>query len=356
MDVKNDPLNPVALSIEEAEGEIRRLIRDELYRIVPTAKAALDAKAKAIVKRAVISTDDLNLRRVIWQGLLVFYERQYRAIRALSEQDRLLYCALAIMSKWRKNPSTVTQQQMQWSKQTLSLNGVPFTQSAQRGIRLSGVPAQMYAETYFERKVKPVFEQLLKQEPKDPGDISGRNSLRNRAEMEVRYRKNMDSVDNLRNAGHKLVVASSHADCSERCRPWQGRVYSLDGTSGTTPDGRTYIPLETATDIWYTTKAGVRYKNGLLGFNCRHYLVPYGEGRSFPRVDAATEKREYAITVRQRAMERNVRKWRTEAMMRKGSPNGYAAALKRAKAAENEYIAFCRKNERAWYKSRIKII
>lgn len=131
-----------------------------------------------------------------------------------------------------------------------------------------GVAMQKYADDYIRENVRPVLNELARQQAKDPDDVSGRNSLRNRAEMEARYQGHIDNIQRLRDSGARLVVASTHADCSERCRPWQGRVYSLDGTSGTTDDGRKYVPLETATDVWYTTKSGKRYKNGLLGFNC----------------------------------------------------------------------------------------
>lgn len=131
-----------------------------------------------------------------------------------------------------------------------------------------GVPLQTYAKQYTEEKLKPVLDELSTQNALDPDDVSGRNSLRNRAEMEVRYDEHLESISKLKEDGNKLVVASSHTDCSQRCSPWQGRVYSLDGTSGTTPDGRKFVPLEEATDIYYTTKAGRTYKNGLLGFNC----------------------------------------------------------------------------------------
>ena len=115
--------------------------------------------------------------------------------------------------------------------------------------RLMGIPLQKFSQEYIIKNVKPALDRLAEQEAKDPDDISGRNSLRNRAEMEVRYNDNQKSIAELKARGVRLVIASTHADCSERCRRWQGRVYSLDGTSGVTDDGRTYVPLEEATDI-----------------------------------------------------------------------------------------------------------
>jgi len=192
----------------------------------------------------------------------------------------------------------------------------------------------------------------------DPDSARADNSLRNRAEMEVRYAAHQQQIADLRASGVKLVVASSHADCSDRCYEWQGRVYSLDGSSGVTEDGKRYVPLETATDVFYTTKAGKTYKNGLLGFNCRHTLMPYTAGMVIPHVDSETQNRERKINAEQRALEREVRCWRNEALLKKNLPNSrsaYLAARRKAIEARREYEQFSRDNGRAFYPSRIKL-
>lgn len=236
------------------------------------------------------------------------------------------------------------------ARETLARRGVDK-------INLYGVPLQKYSENYIEGNVRPVLDMLAEQFTLDPDDVSGRNSLRNRAEMEVRYHVHLEQIEELRAGGNKLVIASTHSDCSERCAPWQGRVYSLDGTSGVTDDGRKYVPLEQATDIYYTTKAGKTYKNGLLGFNCRHYLVPYQNGYRFPQPDRAEERRQYKITLRQRQLERNVIRWKTVAVESKGiDKKQYAYAREKAIRWNRAYIEFSEKNGRAYYPSRTKII
>ena len=221
-----------------------------------------------------------------------------------------------------------------------------------------GVPMKKYAEDYLRENVRPALDRLCKQQARDPDDVSGRNTLRNRAEMEVRYQGHLDNIQRLRDGGARLVVASTHSDCSERCRPWQGRVYSLDGTSGTTDDGRKYVPLEQATDVGYTTKAGKRYKNGLLGFNCRHYLTAYRSGVSAPRQNPQEEKRQYAITQEQRRLERKVREWKIKALTYKGKADkrGYAEARKKAREWDAAYGEFCMRNNRPIYPSRVRIV
>lgn len=233
---------------------------------------------------------------------------------------------------------------------------------------LYGAPLQKFSQDYINDNVKPVYERLARQYPFDPASVPKDknvfleqvkhiNSLRNRAELEVRYTGHLENIEKLKEQGINLVISSSHADCSERCRPFQNRVYSLNGTSGTAPDGRKYVPLEEATDIYYTTKAGKVWKNGLLGFNCRHYLVPYKDNYKFPKPNVKEERRQYAITEHQRHLERNVRKWRTKAIYEKGTnKQAYQHAKKKAEQWNKRYIDYSKQNGRAYYPSRTKLI
>lgn len=219
-----------------------------------------------------------------------------------------------------------------------------------------GIPNGIYAKDYM-RKVNEVYTRLAKDDALDPDDISGRNSMRNRAEMEVRNDFHQDEIQSLKDKGAKLVVCSTHADCSDRCFKWQGRVYSLDGTSGKTADGHAYVPLETATDVYYTTKAGKTYKNGLLGFNCRHRLYEYVPGMGIPKVSKAEQKKENKINTKQREMERNIREWRMREDLNKAAGNTQATAEAQKKAAEAyaRYKKFSLENGRAYYPDRVKI-
>lgn len=235
---------------------------------------------------------------------------------------------------------------------TVIQDGVEMPLLGQR----QGIPNGIYAKEYM-RKVNDVYARLAKEDATDPDDFSGRNSMRNRAEMEVRNDYHQSEIQGLKDKGAHLVVCSSHADCSDRCFKWQGRVYSLDGTSGKTPDGQEYVPLETATDIYYTTKAGKTYKNGLLGFNCRHRLYEYVPGMGIPKVSKAEQRKENKINTKQREMERNIREWRMREDLNKAAGNTQATAEAQKKAAEAyaRYKKFSLENGRAYYPDRVKI-
>lgn len=317
-----------------------------------TPKPIINRLIIPIIERALAQVTIENLKRAAKISLVRFYNRQYAEISRISPLSLNLIILSGLLAS-----RTITG--LDSRVLALRSNGIFITnnQVTVPTQNLYGVPIQEYMADYIKKNVKPVLDRLSEQRTLDPNDVTGRNSLRNLAEMEVRYNDHLQQIDDLKAAGHKLVIASTHADCSDRCRRWQGRVYSLDGTSGTTDDGRKFVPLEEATNVPYTTKAGVVYMNGLLGFNCRHYLVPYKSGYSFPKPNVEEERKQYKITLKQRAMEREVRRWRTEALTNKGIDNtAYKYAKMKANEWNDAYIQFSRENKRAYYPSRTKIL
>ena len=317
-----------------------------------TPKAAIDKKVFAIIFAEEKEIKIVALAIAARQSLLRFYSDQYDELRRSFGWQLPALAALLLLNGRTLTGGDIrpTKPQTEQAKQILAERGYDAS-------RLTGAPLQKFSRDYMRDNVKPALDRLAAQQARDPDDVSGRNTLRNRAEMEVRYNAHLEQIAALREQGVNLVICSTHADCSERCRPWQGRVYSLDGTRGRTDDGRSYVPLEEATDIYYTTKAGKTYKNGLLGFNCRHFLVPYKSGYRFPKPNAAEERREYEITQEQRRLETVVRKWRTKAVEYKNTDReSYLKARSNAIAANKAYIAFSKQNNRAYYPSRTALL
>lgn len=343
--------------MEEAETKIRQVTKDEFFK--QTRKTAIDRKIYAIIREAMAQIKITDLRRAAEVSLLEFYNRQYRELRRSFSWQLPMVVALALLNGHRTDgtPAQATTREKSAAWRTVEAAGYS-------GARVMGVPMQRFSQDYIRENVQPALDRLAKQYPYDPDSgltpQEHRNSLRNRAEFEVRGQAQQDSIDGFRSRGVKLVICSTHADCSERCRPYQGRVYSLDGTRGRTDDGRDYVPLEEATNNprdSYVTKAGKVWQNGLLGFNCRHFLVEYKSGYHFPKPDVKAERKEYMITETQRRLERNVREWRTRAVEAKGvNPEEYKYARKKAIEWNERYIEYSQKNDRAFYPSRTKIL
>ncbi len=346
MEFADKGLNPQAEALEDAQTRIRIAVRDGW--MSNKAKAVINAEVQRIIRAALKDVKVPDLRDAAYRSLNAFAERQYNMLRQAFGVNPTTFLTMLALA-----PDSGSTPQERASAMSAAADNPQITYET----NARGIPLQEYSQDYIEQKVIPAFDELLKQKALDPDDISGTNSLRNRAEMEVRYAAHTQNIEELRAAGVKLVVASVHADCSDRCYKWQGRIYSLDGTSGTTEDGKPYVPLETATEVYYTTKAGKTYRNGLLGFNCRHYLIPYKPRMVIPHVSRETQQRENAINIRQRELERRVREQREKALIfRNIDRELYLKARRRAIAANKEYMKFSKDNGRAYYPSRVKLL
>lgn len=123
---------------------------------------------------------------------------------------------------------------------------------------------------------------------------------------------------------------------------WQGKVYSRSGES------RKYPPLVEAT--------GYGSGEGLGGWNCRHSFFPFLEGASDPAYTKAELEEmnaprvvyngerltEYEASQKQRAIERNIRRWKREykAMEAAGLDASEAAEkLQKWRRTEEDFLA-----------------
>lgn len=368
MELADRGLNPQAEVLEEAQTLIRLAVRDGW--LANETKPQINVRVQKIVRDALKQLKLRELREAAYKSLNAFAERQYETYRREFGATSTYLLALVALTQSKPNsPEFKRAREYMAQNAPMSFEMPTASETMQRGGRTTyddtetyesdahGSALQMYSQDYYNRYVLPAFDRILKQKALDPDDISGTNSLRNRAEMEVRYARHLDEIAALRAAGVKLVTSSVHADCSDRCYKWQGRVYSLDGTSGTTEDGKRYVPLEKATDVLYTTHAGKTYKNGLFGFNCRHYLMEYKVGMVIPYVSKERQQRERAINTRQRELERRVREQKEKALIYKNiDRERYLKARRRAIEANKAYKQFSKDNGRAYYPSRTKLI
>lgn len=208
-----------------------------------------------------------------------------------------------------------------------------------------------YADAEYQKRMNEAFGRYVDRLADSEAKYDRNVSLRNLAEIETRRREIDDMIADFQRRGVRLVWASSHADASERCTPWQGRLYSLDGTSGVI-NGIPFIPLQTAVNV--RDKYG--NINGLFGYNCRHHLTEYRENERAPYEYTVSEmRRERKIDARQRAMERTIRKWKTRGFCAENKDFARAAFL-RARQWEQEYEKYSRENGRAFFQNRTRVM
>ena len=203
------------------------------------------------------------------------------------------------------------------------------------------------------------LNEIVAMEPKP--DYETNVNLRNVAEMEVRLQHQHKMLDDLRASNTRLVWIEPHANCSMRCAKYQGRLYSLDNTSGEI-DGERFVPLSEATDNladFHTTKAGITYHNGCItGFNCRHRLIPYKKGNKPDMIPANIIRRQRALEEEQRRMERGIRRARETTLLLTGINAGkaYIAARDRQVKLRKEYEEFSRKNKIPFYREPLRVM
>lgn len=314
-----------------------------------------EAEVRAIIDAALSSIPIPALRTAAGVSLLDFYRRERRVSSSLDFTTAAIFLSLLKIGARRGvSPPKATEPalsriSMRSAYETLTeYDGtIDFHNIATNNLR-------KYTEDYYRENIKPTLARLEKEEALDPDAenyLGRRQSLLARAEREVRYKAHIDETADFRSRGVRLVIISAHANCSERCRPFQGRVFSLDGTEGVTEDGRAYEPIERATDI-YTSDG--KWKNGLFGFNCRHYMTEYEPGKSYPKVSQKEEEKEYRVDLRMRAMEREVRAWQRKAEMSL-SEEEIKKARQKAKEWTAKYRAYAARTGRSFQPSRLKI-
>lgn len=345
-----DLLNEQASVLVDAQTDIKIAVKQGVLSAMRTDE--IKKRLKEIIERAVARIRSPTLQKDARVSLMRFANKVYGDFK--SALQTIPYKLL---------PAVVVLMQAISAKELRGEYYTPINQTERKAaeklfykVYEKGLPLQEFHKVYMDR-VENALNGLSQVQALDPNDLSGKNSLRNLAEMQVRYERHQEEIQGFKNRKVRLVVCSAHADCSGRCAQWQGRVYSTDGSTGYTKDGRYYEPLEHATDIYYTTKAGRTYKNGLLGFNCRHKLFEYKEGMGIPTLSEKERMREYAITVRQREMERAVISAREKALTNKGTNIAeYKKWRKIAAERDEAYRRFSKESGRAYYPDRTRIL
>lgn len=121
-------------------------------------------------------------------------------------------------------------------------------------------------------------------------------------------------TDRLRAAGLDLVIVSNTPHECPLCKPFEGKVLSIDG-----PSGAREVDVENAVKDGRTVRvsvAGSLDEARTRGFqhpNCRHSVAAYLPGVTREPVEHSTDPDGYEATQRQRAIERGIRKWKNRA-------------------------------------------
>ena len=205
--------------------------------------------------------------------------------------------------------------------------------------------SQMLIKNYT-LKVSDSMKAIAEERPTLKDSLGRNMSLRNLGEMNVRFNQRNEILDDLKSNGNKLVMISQHNNASQRCSVWQGKVYSLDGSSGITKDKNhyKYEPLENATA-----------NHQLFGYNCRHRAFAYIENMDKPKSIPANQiKKEREIENTQRYLERAIISVRSKKELAI-SPDEKAKYTLSVKKAVSTYKGYCKKNDLVYEEWRTEI-
>lgn len=200
-------------------------------------------------------------------------------------------------------------------------------------------------------------------------------SLWQKAELDVRYEHQMQSLQNMRVEGVKLAWISSHPNASRRCSAFQGELVALEGHAENPQkvvDNRTFNynkqtyvigrvdnhTVYSLPDIMATVDIKYGYHNNIIcGFNCRHRLIPY-TGQLPPREYTAEQlEKERKIESKIREMERNIRLQKTRARLYNeiNEKSVSKTINNRVRKMVDNYKTYCEKNGYSWHEYRIKV-
>lgn len=316
MDLGNSREQTATEILMDCQTELKILIRDAMYSVLLMAK--FEQEKRKIIDNALEQIKNEQLREKARIALNDFANKEYKTMVAMLNLGNMpLVVAFAGRDMLKAIDLKSSQKEL-----NKALNGLGKVE------------------------LNKAFTNLGNSQAK----VSYSHSLYGYAEMTARYEEQQKMVNDLKKKTN-LVICDTHSDCSDRCFRWQGRVYSLDGTSGTTSDGRKYVPLEVAVK---NTEYGVN--NGLLGYNCRHKIVAYKDGLRPVKVSKQEQQREKKISDHQRLLEREIRTMKDLAQSFKNiDANKVKFYTERAKTLTKEYIQFCRDNNRVEYRSRLQI-
>ena len=155
--------------------------------------------------------------------------------------------------------------------------------------------------------------------------------------------------------GINLIEVSSHMGARPLCAPYQGRIFSRDGSKGVTVDGA-------GGKIYYTPLSETSYgqPGGLFGINCGHVQYPFAPGINFQRYFPYPKEendRRYMQFQQQRAMERGIRAAKRECMMLQetGDTEGLQKASLRLRNQREKYSAYCKETGLKQHNDRTQV-
>lgn len=357
----------ILLKIEESKILVKKITTEALA--TPTSEELVKDKINSVLKscKDFLSDYGTNYQDLIkssYNGLRSLANRCLNEVQAFfkNNKDNLLARNLAqAFAKSDKPKKTVNR--------TFVINGGEATLEEDMSVKFKETSGefgydQMIIDDY-QARVKEAINTISKQTltEKTYREVNGRKvgapvfvSIRNKAEMAVRYDAMKEELKELVADKEQYVIVSQHADASLRCSPLQGLLYKLD----VNPEDHIKVVLSSKElgskkpkeigkvdgNPYYSLKEAMSY--GLFSYNCRHRFIKYIPGQKItPQYQydskAAEAKRE--IDTNMRTLERQIRMLKEREVLSL-DPKERKAYIKASKQAQAKYRAYAQKHGR----------
>lgn len=357
----------ILLKIEESKTLVKKITTEALA--TPTSEELVKDKINSVLKscKDFLSDYGTNYQDLIkssYNGLRSLANRCLNEVQAFfkNNKDNLLINDLAqAFAKSDKPKKTVNR--------TFVINGGEATLEEDMSVKFKETSGefgydQMIIDDY-QARVKEAINTISKQTltEKTYREVNGRKvgapvfvSIRNKAEMAVRYDAMKEELKELVADKEQYVIVSQHADASLRCSPLQGLLYKLD----VNPEEHVKVVLSSKElgskkpkeigkvdgNPYYSLKEAMSY--GLFSYNCRHRFIKYIPGQKIiPQYQydskAAEAKRE--IDTNMRTLERQIRMLKEREVLSL-DPKERKAYIKASKQAQAKYRAYAQKHGR----------
>lgn len=357
----------ILLKIEESKILVKKITTEALA--TPTSEELVKDKINSVLKscKDFLSGYGTNYQELIkssYNGLRSLANRCLNEVQSFfkNNKDNLLARNLAqAFAKSDKPKKTVNR--------TFVINGGEATLEDDMSVKFKETSGefgydQMIIDDY-QARVKEAINTISKQTltEKTYREVNGRKvgapvfvSIRNKAEMAVRYDAMKEELKELVADKEQYVIVSQHADASLRCSPLQGLLYKLD----VNPEDHIKVVLSSKElgskkpkeigkvdgNPYYSLKEAMSY--GLFSYNCRHRFIKYIPGQKItPQYQydskAAEAKRE--IDTNMRTLERQIRMIKEREVLSL-DPKERKAYIKASKQAQAKYRAYAQKHGR----------
>lgn len=357
----------ILLKIEESKILVKKITTEALA--TPTSEELVKDKINSVLKscKDFLSGYGTNYQELIkssYNGLRSLANRCLNEVQSFfkNNKNNLLAKSLAqAFTKSDKSKKTVNR--------TFVINGGEATLEEDMSVKFKETSGefgydQMIIDDY-QAKVKEAINTISKQTltEKTFREVNGRKvgapvfvSIRNKAEMAVRYDAMKEELKELVADKEQYVIVSQHSDASLRCSPLQGLLYKLD----VNPEEHVKVVLSSKElgskkpkeigkvdgNPYYSLKEAMSY--GLFSYNCRHRFIKYIPGQKItPQYQydskAAEAKRE--IDTNMRTLERQIRMLKEREVLSL-DPKERKAYIKASKQAQVKYRAYAQKHGR----------